>query len=460
MGRSKKKPIKIDRESLVIFLDSVIEHRFFKSIAISIIVIFLTLHAFAYVKDWINDYKDKTRFSGESKVVRIRISPDSPSIVENKIEEKILQKGDSLTRILANLGVLDAEIVKITSAIKSVFFLNSLGSGDKIIIKYQATISKDSTEDKSNEENSPTLISEIILTPSPEYKIVLTRTSKGTYHAERKEAKLSKSISRYFGTIKNGLYIDGIRAGISPNAMMAMIDLYGYDLDFQRDLKTGDKFEMLIESFYDESGKKVRDGNVIFASLGLNNRVIETYSYKIGNKVEYFDSKGGSVKKSLLKTPINGARVSSGFGLRRHPILGYSKMHKGTDFAANSGTPILAAGSGVIAYLGVKGGYGNYVQIKHNKDYATAYAHVSAFNRKFRVGAKVTQGEIIAYVGSTGRSTGPHLHFEVLFKGEQIDPNKAKVTSGITLLGGDLMKFKASKAEMDRYRKNMPNLFK
>ena len=241
---------------------------------------------------------------------------------------------------------------------------------------------------------------------------------------------------------------------------MNMINLYGYDIDFQRDLHKGDKFEMLVESFYNENGKKIRDGNVLYSSITLSNRSIDIYMHKIDEKIEYFDSKGNSVKKSLLRTPINGARVSSGFGMRRHPILGYSKMHKGADFAAPTGTPIMAAGSGVIAYMAVKGGYGNYVQIKHNQDYATAYGHASRFNKKFRVGAKVKQGDIVAYVGSTGRSTGPHLHFEVIYKGEQVNPAKVKATSGIKLAGKDLAKFELSRSEIDKYRRNIPNLIK
>jgi len=239
-----------------------------------------------------------------------------------------------------------------------------------------------------------------------------------------------------------------------------MINLYAYDIDFQRDIKSGDKFEMLVESFFDETGKKIKDGNVLFSSLTLKDKTVETYLHKVGDRFEYFDSQGNSVRKSLLRTPVNGARISSGFGMRRHPILGYSKMHKGADFAAPTGTPILAAGSGSITYMGVKGGYGNYVQIKHNNDYSTAYGHASRFNKKFRNGSKVKQGDIIAYVGSTGRSTGPHLHFEVIYKGSQINPAKVKATSGIRLSGKDLIKFKLSKSEIDGYRKNIPNLFK
>ena len=268
-------------------------------------------------------------------------------------------------------------------------------------------------------------------------------------------------VSKYYGTLKDGLYNDGVASGISPTSMMNMISLYSYDVDFERDIHDGDKFEMLVESFYSEDGKKIKDGNVLYSSLTLQNRAIEIYMHKIDNRVEYFDIKGNSVRKSLLRTPMNGAaRVSSGFGLRRHPILGYSKMHKGIDFAAGSGTPILAAGSGTIVHFGVKGGYGNFVQIKHNADYSTAYGHASRFNKKFRVGAKVKQGDVVAYVGSTGRSTGPHLHFEVIYKGTQINPAKVKATSGLKLTGKELARFEADKAEIDKYRKNIPNQIK
>ena len=166
--------------------------------------------------------------------------------------------------------------------------------------------------------------------------------------------------------------------------MMNMINLYAYDIDFQRDIHSGDKFEMLVESFFDENGKKVKDGNVLYSAINLSNRKVETYAYETNGKLEYFDAKGNSVRKSLLRTPINGARISSGFGMSRNQILGYSKMHKGVDFAASTGTPILAAGNGVITYIGVKGGYGNYVQIKHNNDYSTAYGHASRLSKKFK----------------------------------------------------------------------------
>ena len=176
--------------------------------------------------------------------------------------------------------------------------------------------------------------------------------------------------------------------------------------------------------------------------------------YDNKGQIEYFSPEGYSIKKSLLRTPINGARVSSRYGMRRHPVLGYSKMHKGIDFAASRGTPILAAGSGTIIYMARYGSFGNYVKIKHNSIYSTAYAHTQRFNPRFRVGSKVKQGDVIAYVGTTGRSTGPHLHFELLQNGRQINPSTVKITSGAKLTGASLTKFKNKKNEIDGYRKS------
>ena len=309
-------------------------------------------------------------------------------------------------------------------------------------------------------------IEKIIINLNHQQQIIVQKNQEKTientssYTASLKEIKLILYKMRYFGVIKNGLFSDGVDSGISASTMMKMINLYAYDIDFQRDIHSGDKFEMLVESFFDENGKKIKDGNVLYSSIKLSNRQVETYAYQVGDKLEYFDIKGNSMRKSLLRTPINGARVSSGFGMRRHPILGYSKMHKGVDFAAPTGTPILAAGSGTITYIGVKGGYGNYVQIKHNSDYSTAYGHASRFNKKLKNGSKVSQGDIVAYVGTTGRSTGPHLHFELIYKGTQVNPSKVKATSGLKLVGKDLVKFELIKKDIDKYRKNTSNQYK
>ena len=394
-----------------------------------------------------------------SKSIKISLSGSSLNFdfEDEQISDHEVKNGDTLLKILADVGAQEQDVFSILNALKKIKFSQSLNIGAIISITYR---SQNNEESADASDNKKVVISNVTIPSSVEENIVITRKNDGGYDARELKIKLLRYNSRYFGVIKNGLFVDGVEAGISPNSMMNMINLYGYDIDFQRDIHSGDKFEMLVESFYDENGKKVRDGSVLYSSLVLQNRKIDIYMHKVDNRIEYFDSKGNSIKKSLLRTPINGARVSSGFGMRRHPILGYSKMHKGVDFAASTGTPILAAGAGTLVYMGIKGGYGNYVQIKHNNDYSTAYGHASRFNKKFRVGAKVKQGDVVAYVGTTGRSTGPHLHFELLHRGSQVNPAKVKATSGIKLVGKELVRFESSKNEIDKYRKNTPNQLK
>ena len=394
-----------------------------------------------------------------SKSIKISLSGSSLNFdfEDEQIFDHEVKNGDTLLKILADVGAQEQDVFSILNALKKIKFSQSLNIGAVISVTYH---SQNNEESADANDNKKVVISNITIPSSVEENIVITRKNDGGYDARELKIKLLRYNSRYFGVIKNGLFVDGVEAGISPNSMMNMINLYGYDVDFQRDLHGGDKFEMLVESFYDENGKKVRDGSVLYSSLVLQNRKIDIYMHKVDNRIEYFDSKGNSVKKSLLRTPINGARVSSGFGMRRHPILGYSKMHKGVDFAASTGTPILAAGAGTLIYMGIKGGYGNYVQIKHNNDYSTAYGHASRFNKKFRVGAKVKQGDVVAFVGTTGRSTGPHLHFELLYRGSQVNPAKVKATSGLKLVGKELVRFESSKNEIDKYRKNTPNQLK
>ncbi len=439
-------------------IDRAIEHRLFKSVAISIIVSFILFQGFEFAQDVVVNHKEKL-------VKKQRISPIKVSIAtkgnfnidEERSADHYVKSGDTMLKILLDLGVSEEDSATIFSATKKVFNPKFISTNDLISIKHRVKI-----EYKESGENvvRQTIVDNIAILLSAEEQVIISRKADGEYEAKKVKAVLSRQISRYSGVISQGLFVDGVNSGISSTSMMNMINLYGYDVDFQRDIHDGDKFEMLVESFYSEDGKKIKDGNVLFSSLTLRNKSIDIYMHKISGKPEYFDAKGNSVRKSLLRTPINGARVSSGFGMRRHPILGYSKMHKGTDFAASAGTPILAAGDGMIVHYGIKGGYGNYVQIKHNADYSTAYGHASRFNRKFHNGSKVRQGEVVAYVGSTGRSTGPHLHFEVLYKGSQINPAKVKATSGLRLGGKELVRFNDSKSESDRYRKNIPNLIK
>ena len=242
--------------------------------------------------------------------------------------------------------------------------------------------------------------------------------------------------------ITNSLYNSAVSLGIKPNIIIEFARLYGFQVDFQRDVWKDDSFQIIYEEFVNENDKVVDTGDIIFANLNLQNTDLQLYKYEYEkNKVDYFDETGKSIKKTLMKTPINGARLSSSYGKRKHPILGYTKMHTGTDFAAPKGTPIMASGDGKVTKAGWCGGGGNCVKIKHNSTYQTVYAHMSKFGRGIKRGVRVKQGQIIGYVGSTGMSTGPHLHYEVIENGKKVNSQKLKLPSGKVLRGTDRKKF-------------------
>ncbi len=462
---------KIRKRTISEIIETIIEHKIFKPAVISIITSFVIFNGLSYLKTHLekNNYYKQSQLEQKIKVT----IPDNYNlrIDQNQTLQHQIKVGDTLLKILLDIGTSESDTFEILSEIRKVYDPKSIKVGDKITIKYNNQASSDIKKIESkNGENllkkeevrKKAVIESININPSPETEIIVSsrKSVDNIYHYQAKKISktLTKQILKYAVTIKDGLYNDGIAAGISPNIMINMINLYSFDIDFQRDIRDNDKFEILFESFYDEKGNHIKDGNVLFTSLNLQQkRTIDMYLSNIGGKNEYFDSKGNSVKKSLLKTPINGARISSGFGMRRHPILGYSKMHKGIDFAAPTGTPIFAAGAGTITYYGIKGGYGNFVQIRHNKDYSTGYGHASRLIKKLKVGSKVQQGEIVAYVGSTGRSTGPHLHYEIIIKGQQVNPANVKSTSGIKLTGAILKKFMAGKSEIDKYLRTIPN---
>ncbi len=256
--------------------------------------------------------------------------------------------------------------------------------------------------------------------------------------------------------ITNSLYNSAINLGIKPNVIIEFARLYGFQVDFQRDVWKNDSFQIIYEEFVGDNNKVVDTGEIIFANLNLQNSDLQLYKHEYEkNKVDYFDENGKSIKKTLMKTPINGARLSSSYGKRKHPILGYTKMHLGTDFAAPKGTPIMASGDGKVMKAGWCGGGGNCVKIKHNSTYQTVYAHMSKFGRGIKKGVRVKQGQIIGYVGSTGLSTGPHLHYEVIENGKKINSQKLKLPSGKILKGEQRKKFEVDKIKIDVLRSNL-----
>ncbi len=261
--------------------------------------------------------------------------------------------------------------------------------------------------------------------------------------------KLIKKETVVKNVINNNLYSAAIDVGIEPNIIIEFARIYGFEIDFQRDLRQGDTFEIYYEKFLDDNNNVRDTGKILYASMNVNNREINLYNFKYKNEMGYYDISGKSIVKSLMKTPINGARLSSKFGMRKHPILGYNKMHRGTDFAAPSGTPIMASGSGTITRARWCGGGGNCVKIKHNSTYQTVYAHMKAFAKGIREGRKVRQGQIIGYVGSTGMSTGPHLHYEVIVNGKKVNSQKLKLPSGKILKGEARKEFEIARIKTD-----------
>ena len=249
--------------------------------------------------------------------------------------------------------------------------------------------------------------------------------------------------------IENNLYSAAVEAGIEPNIIIEFARIYGFEIDFQRDLRKGDTFEIYYERFEDGKGKVRDTGKIIYASMNVNNKDISLYGYEEKNEIGYYDVSGKSIVKSLMKTPINGARLSSAFGMRKHPILGFTRLHAGTDFAAPAGTPIMASGSGIVTRARWCGGGGNCVKIKHNSTYETVYAHMKSFAKGIREGKRVSQGQIIGYVGSTGLSTGPHLHYEVHVNKKKVNSQKLKLPSGKILKGDARKDFELKRIKID-----------
>ena len=266
--------------------------------------------------------------------------------------------------------------------------------------------------------------------------------------------EITKNITQLFkknvlvqGSISNNLYSSAIGAGMEPGIIVEFARIFGFEVDFQRDIRKGDEFQVMYERYVDDRNKKVKTGKILYAYLNVNNQKIKLYRFGDKNNYDFFDEKGKSIRKALMKTPINGARLSSPFGKRKHPILGFTKHHNGTDFAAPKGTPIMASGNGTVIKAGWCGKGGNCVRIRHNSSYTTGYGHLSKFATK--TGRRVRQGQTIGYVGSTGMSTGPHLHYTVSYNGKFINSQKLKLPSGKILRGEERKLFEIARIKLD-----------
>ena len=351
------------------------------------------------------------------------------------IDHKV-SKGETFDKILNSYSIPSDKIIEIKNNLSSNYNLNNLKTN--LNIKF--------TIDQSNNKK----IISFMFPVSRTEKIQLTR-NLDTDLLEKKTiiTNLNKKIIFKEGKILQSLYKTAFDLSIQPNIIIEFARIYGFQVDFQRDIRKNDNFQIMYEVFEDDKGKVFETGNIIFADLKLSGVNNSLYYFDKKGSEGHYDANGKSVEKALMKTPINGARLSSSFGMRKHPIDGYNKMHRGTDFAAPMGTPIMASGSGVIKKARWCGGGGNCIKIKHNSTYETIYAHMKNFARGIKEGVRVKQGQIIGYVGSTGKSTGPHLHYEVIKSGKRINSQKLKLPSGKILKTKNRKIFEVTKIKLD-----------
>ena len=351
-----------------------------------------------------------------------------------KISHKI-ELGDTFDTILNQYGVKKDEIIIIKKKLSKKINLNNLNTNQKIIF----------TIDQTNDS-----IKEFMFKISNKERVVLTQDLEGkNFKEEILLTKLKKEIIYKENIISQSLYKSAVDQTIPLSIIIDFARIYGFQIDFQRDIRKLDKFQIMYEAFVDENKKIIETGNILFGNLILSGQDNSLYFFDNEGSIGHYDKNGKSVQKALMKTPINGARLSSPFGMRKHPIDGFNKMHKGTDFAAPMGTPIMASGSGIVKKAGWCGGGGNCVVIKHNSTYQTIYAHMSKFSKGIRNGVRVKQGQIIGYVGSTGKSTGPHLHYEVLINGKRVNSQTLKLPSGKILRGKERKIFETNKIKLN-----------
>ena len=355
----------------------------------------------------------------------------------------ISKSGDTIQSIIDNLKINNQEKKLLIKTIKKDDSFRILKINQKFKFKF------DNISDQK--------VVEFTIETDKKNEIQFTKNiSKNRFDTKKIKKDFKKNLVYKETIITNSLYNSAIDLGIKPNIIIEFARLYGFQVDFQRDVWKNDSFQIIYEEFVNKDGVVVDTGEIIFADLSLQNTDFQLYKYEFeNNKTDYFDENGKSVKKTLMKTPINGARLSSSFGKRKHPILGYTKMHTGTDFAAPTGTPIMASGDGKVTKAGWCGGGGNCVKIKHNNTYQTVYAHMSKFGRGIKKGSRVKQGQIIGYVGSTGLSTGPHLHYEVIENGRKINSQKLKLPSGKILKGKERKEFEVEKIKIDVLKSNL-----
>ena len=407
-------------------------------------LIFLIISAFFFLnQNYYNKNKEIKNYA-EFKGELINFHSLIKDKIQNQHNKKTIgiKKGQSLNSILSEAGASQKEIFNISKILRQYISLKKINTNQI----FEVLTNKDNSEIIRLTVNLDNINSLHIF--KKDNKFVANKIEKVLY----KKTVLGE------GLIKSSLFQAAQKENINAEVVVDFARIFGFEIDFQRDIRKNDIFQIVYDKYVDDDGELQKNGKIIYAYMKNRGREIALYRFVDQKGIPgYYQTNGKSIEKALMKTPINGARLSSTYGMRKHPILGYNKMHRGTDFAAPKGTPIMASGSGIIEMAKWNGAYGKYIRIRHNSKYKTAYAHLNGYARGIKRGAKVRQGQIIGYVGSTGRSTGPHLHYEVLVNGKRMNSQRLKLPSGRTLRGEDREKFEISRIKIDVMRSNLIN---
>ena len=389
-----------------------------------------------------NRFENKETYSldnvKDTNLVDLEDHPSSLNLDFKYLNKFEMIEGDTFANILQNASIPNNEINQIIEKLKNHIDLGKLKVGTQI----------DIVNEFKNEKSE---WNEVTIYKDKNTKITITN-NEGVLSLKKQESRLFSKLRYIEVNVEKSIYQSLINKNVADNVIMDFVQLFSFDVDFQRDIRSGNTLKLFYEEFVDDEQSTKKFGPIYFAEIGLESDKVSLFRFKDKNSnfVEYFDENGKSATKALMKTPINGARISSGYGMRKHPILGYNKKHQGVDFAAPTGTPIMAAGNGHIEFVGTNGGAGKYIRIKHLNGYKTSYSHLSKYASGMKKNLRVKQGQVIGFVGSTGLSTGPHLHYEVIFNNERINPMKMKLPSGRTLEGSLLDNFLIEKKSIEQ----------
>lgn len=359
--------------------------------------------------------------------------------------------GGTLAGVLNNSGASNGDVARAVNSLDPLFDVRRLRAGQNITVYLE-------TPRNAAEDEDGARLAGFSFRPDIERSITVSRLAGGSYRAREMTAEFERELVRSSGSITTSLYVDALAAGSTDRIVVELAGILAYAVDFQRSIREGDRFDVVFERFLDSDGNVMRTGDILFVMYAGRGDPLEYYRYESEDgQIAYFNGEGESAQRLLMMTPINGARLSSQYGMRRHPVLGYNRLHRGTDFAAPRGTPIFAAGYGVVERADRFGSFGNYVRLRHSNGFQTAYAHMQGFARGVTAGARVQQGQIIGYVGTTGRSTGPHLHYEVHHAGQSVNPMALDLPTGRTLDDNEVPLFEAERDRIIAVRESARN---